>query len=620
MFFNIQNITVPFLSAIDIFQYSENIGLTVSTTGSYYILQWANNHFNGGATGFNINIVSGSGFWQGSGFAYIPLDYLYDNFASYTTGFNSGYLSSGNQVSGYSIFYPNLYSGSFTSNFDYMYDNFASYSTGLWTQGFLLNGNQVSGYTQFFPNSYKGLFNFLTTLKGVYTTTDNANPNFIWSGSGINVNPGAGFTFPYLQQYASNSLSNFQGGTGGTSSGPYYAAGSGNVPYPWTGGGPVLVGNTAVNQITQGQSVSLISGGVVSISGFGTGNITGDFTLNIIWNWKQNTTPNSFNSWQTEAPFGANIPQYFASFTGIASGVAPAVGVITSSGGGFDFVYLDTQPILGGPSPSALNFGPNYQFPYSYGGASPLTFQNPTINNLNQDTALIDADMLSGFAIYLYTSMWSGITWIGPVTGQNFLNQPGNPVKNTNFGISFYTGMSSGLVINPYVYILGNKISGNLIGPAAPTGLMIATGITGFTGTLISYAPLGTGFYKSTGCFGGVTGYTASGAVAQFSGFGFGMAQYLTLTRTGSFVSLYQSGVLFATGSGGGVMDIVKPLLIGEFNRPTGIFTGCFSGFGLYHFEMWNYCQSQQTIANNILTYIAPPQPGLISSTNFILR
>lgn len=627
---NIQFIPVPYISAVDINQYLDKFGLAISTTGNYYVFPYANDPFNGYPTGFNIH-VSGSGFWQGSGFTFIPVDYFYENFGSYATGFNSGYFLSGVQTSGYNLFSPLLYSGLMTSNVDYMYENFGSYATGLFTTSFLIDGNTFSGYSNYYPNFYSGVFNFLTVVHSgtyIYSTTDNANTGYVWSGSGINVNPGAGQTFPYLQFNAPNSLSFNQGaGTGGFGGGgPFYAGGSGNIPYPWTGGGPVLVGNTAVGQINSFGLLKTVSGGFVSMSGFGTGVITGDFTLNIIWNWPQNLTANSYNSWISNAPFPYG-PQYIANFTGIGTGL----GTANQLGQALNIVSLEARPTVGGPAPDAINFGPDYRFPSQYNISA--QFKNPYINNLNQDTSLIDWDMISGFAIYIYTSMWSGVTWIGPLTGEAVGVLP---YGNSTLPNNFYTGISSGLMSNIYAFVLGNKISGSIVTTNPPTGFMSATGITSFTGNFIKYQPLSTGLYSETGWFGGVTGIVASGPFAQFTGFGFGISQYITLTRSGTLVSLYQSGILFATGFASGAINTpsgstnVKPVLIGEFNRQTGSFTGSYSGFGLYHFEMWNYCQSQQTIQSNLLTYNKPPQTGittynpsltgaLISSTNFIL-
>lgn len=631
MFLNIQPIIVPYILAVDINKYVDNVGLTLSTTGSYYVLQYANDPFNIYPTGFCI-YVSGTGYWQGSGYAAVMFDFIYDNYASYLTGFNSGILLSGNLFSGRNIVAPLSYSGMMTSNVDYMYDNYMSYPTGLFVQQFLINGNQISGYFDYYPNLYSGLFNFLTSIKtgtATYNSIDNANSNFIWSGSGINVNPGAGFAFPYLQFYAPNSKSSVQGGTGGSSSsGPFYAATTGTLPYPWTGGGPVLVGNTAVDQINPGpnQLLKIVSGGYVSLSGFGpTGTITGDFTISIIWNWEQNLTPNSYNSWSVQNPLPPyNGPQYFEALTGIGTGN----GTATQIGQAFNTVYLDAQPANGGPYPSAINMGLDYQLWNTWLPVHGLTFGTPTITCLNQETSLVDWDMLSGFAIYIYTSMWSGNTWTGPVTGQ--IIEGGN--FTYNFPQNFYTGITSGLMSNVYAFVLGNKISGSLITTNPPTGYLLATGITAVTGAFVRYQSLSTGFYTETGWFGGVTGIVANGPMAQFTGFGFGIAQYITLTRSGTLVSIYQSGLLAATGYASGALNVTagpKPILIGEFNRRTGVFTGCYSGFGLYHFEIWNYCQNQQTISNNLLIYTKPPQTGLttynslltgalISSTNFV--
>ena len=622
MFLNTSPIIVPFLSAIDIFQYVENLGLTVSTTGSYYILSAASNNFSGSVpiTGLLI-YTSGIGNWgPGSGFAFISTNYLYDNNASYNTGFNTGYLSSGTQISGYKIFTPILNSGLMTLNLDYMYENFSSYSTGLYTQGTLPNGNQISGYFIYYPNNYLGIFSFGSAIKptGFYTTTDNANPFYTWSGSGININPGAGNTFPYLQPFASNSLAPQGSGFGG---GPYYAAGSGNAPWPWTGGGPVLVGNVAVNQVNGANQAPPLtkSGGYISMTGFGSG-ITGDFTLNIIWNWNQNTSANtSYNLTGLQSTVGN------------WSGSIPVAGAVTSTGSTASFISVLPQIISGSPLPNGINMGLDYNFPYNFystGSRAAISFQTPYVTNINQDTALLDYDMLSGFAIYIYTSIWSGATWIGPDPQKAYGSGNTNIVigSNTSYNSTvngpflFYTGMSSGLISNIYAFVLGNKISGSAVSTNLPTGFIFATGFTGYTGQSIASAPFGTGFYTATGYFGGVSGIIANGPMAQFTGFGFGIAQYITLTRTGTTVSLYQSGLLMGTGYASGIIYTKLPLTIGEFNTKTGVFTGCYSGFGLYHFELWNSGMNQQAIQNNLLTYISPPQNNLISSTNFILR
>lgn len=656
---SIQFIPVPFISAYDIFQYTDNVGLTISTTGNYYILKWANDGFNFYPSGFQIN-VSGSGYWQGSGFAFAPIDYLYDIFAAYPTGFTTGYLLSGTQVSGYNIFNSLPYSGFSTSNLDYMYDNFASYPTGNYNNlSVLLNADTVSGFSQFFPNNYSGIFNLISPAKSGanpsgsplsawYTVADSANSGYIWSGINIGINPGGA-------SYLFNINNNFLPGGGYSFQGPFSAGGNSGslnpytgstVPYPWTGGGPTTVGNVTINATYSFAGAhgtdSLLNAwqiepsGVVQLSGV-SGAISGDFTLNVIWNWKQfDFSPVSNSNFQQGAFFYLGNPTNqngvinpgirYEAQTGHGLGLDSAGHV--PSGGAQVQVALSANVISGGPQPQGLNFGDTFVDTGHFNSNSRFEISDyfAQITSINQDTPLIDYDMISGFAIYLYSSIWSGNVW------QTLPAGVGNIVLNTyqyagnNYGSSYipsgilYTGIASGVVVNPYVYILGNKISGNLIGPNAPTGMCIATGITSITGASFGNYDQFANTGNLTGCFGFTTGYAVNGPMAQFSGFGFGMAQYLTVTRTGTLVSIYQSGILFATGYASGNINTSLPLKIGQFNRPTGVFNHVYSGFGLYHLELWNYCQSAQTIASNVLTYIPPPQTGLILSTNFVLK
>jgi hypothetical protein len=605
MFLNIQPIIVPYLSAYDIFQYVDNVGLTISTTGSYYVLQWANDGFNFYPSGFTVN-VSGSGSWQGSGFAFSTLDYLYDTLNSYLTGFNTGYFTGGNQVSGYNIFVPVPYSGFMTSNLDYSYENFNSYPTGLFTQTNLFSGNQVSGYFTTFPNFYSGTFNFAPPIKTgtsggggnglpIYTVADTANPNALWSGQILDNNPGGFYLFPYLQNNTQNISVQFY-------TGPFYGGQAPSLPFPWTGGGPVLVGNSVLNEVYKG-GFSFAGSGFVAMSGFGSGVITGDFTLNIIYNWEQNYTPNSYNSWASSPAGSISFTYYTGNNIGINSSHA-------DTGGAYVTLNPMVAVVAGGPPPNSVNYGPNYLPSGQY--------INPILNaTLNQDFTLVDYDMISGFSICLYYSIWSGNTWL---MSPNFQNSNPNTVQR-NPGLCTYTGMSSGLVVNPYVFFLGNKISGNLAGPNLPLNNLNVTGAIALTGGTFGqfYSP--TAFTGAqTGCFGMQVGTIINQPMPQFTGFGFGMAQYLTLTRSGNLVTLYQSGIQFATGFASGAINTKFPLMIGKANRATGVFAASPSGLGLFHFDIWNFCQSQQTIASNLLTYIAPPQTGLILSTNFVLK
>lgn len=633
MFLNIQYIGVPVISAYDISQYVESAGLNLSTTGAYTVLFWANDNLANLPSGTIFN-VSGSGFWgPGSGYSFAIQNYFYDNFGGYQTGSTTGTFLSGNQSSGYNFFSPVQYTGFMTNNQDYFYDNFGSYNTGSTIQGsYLLTGNQVSGYFTYTPTLYSGLFNFITQTRtgssnnssSWYTVADSANPNYIWSGFAINVNPGA-IGYLYIPSPSNNPLPTWQG--------PFTAGTTGNFTsqYPWTGGGPIQVGNIAIDTTFNG-AFGIQNTGIVQLSGISTGALTGDFTINIIWafNNSYNTSPNNAGAWVNNALDVLNTNPYtFNVYTGNNIGLQAGVGL---TGGGYfgGNSNLTTSPgvspnigiISGGPSPSNLCFGPNFEstgnYFYSKGDYSHH-------NSVNQDTPLIDFDMLSGFAIYLYTSIWSGVTWKFPAgygVSQQMASISSSYAKNSFMPTGFiYTGISSGLAINPYVYVLGNKISGSLVGSLAPTGLCYATGITSITGGNVNTFVVGpqTGYW--TGWFGIQTGVVINGPMAQVSGFGFAMSQYLTVTRTGTFVSIYQSGVLYATGTASGQLQGTLPLKINQFNRQTGIFSGtAFSGFGLYHLDIYNYCQSQQTIQQNLFTYQASPQSGLIVSTNFVLK
>lgn len=224
MFVNIQNINVPFISAYDIHQYTDNVGLTITTTGAYIILPFGSDDFKSATTGTTL-FVSGYGYWQGSGFSFQPLLYFYDNYEQYQTGYYSGtnYLLSGSLVNGYNINYPSFINENFSLNNIYSFDDFESYSTGIVTK-FLNSGTTISGYNTLFPNFYNngiafniqiildsgtpqtGLYwNFLGTLSKSNTANYNQYPNqydYPYN-SGI---VGSNFGYFYSQQSQSTSI------------------------------------------------------------------------------------------------------------------------------------------------------------------------------------------------------------------------------------------------------------------------------------------------------------------------------------------------------------------------------------------------------------------------------
>lgn len=96
-------IKVPFPEAVNTFNLSDNFLYSVSLTGFYQAIPYADDDFEKYATGIR-SFFSGSGNWMGSGFSIqSPAQfnyYFYDGFENYATGttsgfFNSGYLNSG---------------------------------------------------------------------------------------------------------------------------------------------------------------------------------------------------------------------------------------------------------------------------------------------------------------------------------------------------------------------------------------------------------------------------------------------------------------------------------------------------------------------------------------------
>lgn len=83
----ITNATAPFVSALDVFQYVDAQGLTVTVTGSYAVLRTADDSYDLYATGKNVYFVSGSGYWgPGSGFTQSNNWFIVQSYDSELTG------------------------------------------------------------------------------------------------------------------------------------------------------------------------------------------------------------------------------------------------------------------------------------------------------------------------------------------------------------------------------------------------------------------------------------------------------------------------------------------------------------------------------------------------------
>lgn len=130
MSFFVNYIKVPFITAVNTFNLSDNFLYSVVLTGYYQLIPEANDNFDIYPTGggqFSQLFFSGSGNWNGSGYSISNNYYFYDTFDSYQTGLISGFGITGNGRSG---IIPN--------------------STGL-NSGIMINGYNISsglfGYT-----------------------------------------------------------------------------------------------------------------------------------------------------------------------------------------------------------------------------------------------------------------------------------------------------------------------------------------------------------------------------------------------------------------------------------------------------------------------------------------
>lgn len=108
----IQFIKAPFIASYDGGSYSDSlIYTTVNPFGYYNIIPFGSDAFETYPTGFR-TLVSGAGFWLGSGQTVSQNFYFYETFESYPTGAISGLIqTTGVGFSGYTVTYPALSSG-----------------------------------------------------------------------------------------------------------------------------------------------------------------------------------------------------------------------------------------------------------------------------------------------------------------------------------------------------------------------------------------------------------------------------------------------------------------------------------------------------------------------------
>lgn len=143
---SVQYIRIPFVSAYDIYPYIDAAGLSISTSGTYTLLQYATDNFVTYNTGY-IYFVSGSGFWQGSGYTNLNVNLFSDTF-NYNTGFYTGigfginnFLQSGSNPSGYFALIG-ITTGYVNTNINYFSDTFENDQTGIY------------GFTGFIPINF----------------------------------------------------------------------------------------------------------------------------------------------------------------------------------------------------------------------------------------------------------------------------------------------------------------------------------------------------------------------------------------------------------------------------------------------------------------------------------
>ncbi len=191
--FNVQFINIPVVAGVDIGRYLESLGLSMVSSGLYEIPPSADDNFARYLTGA-ITFVSGSGFWQGSGYALANSLYFVDQFSLYSSGASTGCgLASGIIVSG-SMPTAGRSVGCINQRSSLFSDAFSFYPTGLYTgvnapAAFLSGGLTQVGYTVFqglatgyvtsvdYSGSYTKLF-FWETWSN-YPTGYQYNPVFI---------------------------------------------------------------------------------------------------------------------------------------------------------------------------------------------------------------------------------------------------------------------------------------------------------------------------------------------------------------------------------------------------------------------------------------------------------
>ena len=115
---NIQYLKIPFISLYNGGSYTDALStINLRALGSYDVIPFGSDDFETYPTGFR-TLVSGAGFWLGSGQITSQNFYFYDNFESYPTGAISGLVqTTGIGFSGYTVTYPALSSGTSVSGY-----------------------------------------------------------------------------------------------------------------------------------------------------------------------------------------------------------------------------------------------------------------------------------------------------------------------------------------------------------------------------------------------------------------------------------------------------------------------------------------------------------------------
>lgn len=270
--YNLQYVNVPFVSAYDIFKYVDGVGLSISPTGQYLLLQSASDNWLKYTSG-NISFVSGYGYWQGSGFSAKSFTYFFDDYQSYFSGNYSGnslgiFLQSGSLVNGYVVSFPINYTGNGKLNLLYSFDDYESYTTGAYTGTVNLNnGNVVSGYLSFIVN-YSGK----ESLNLLYSFDDYESYGTGWSVSPILIN-GNNITgyyniFPSFYNGSSNFTSGYilDSGTSGF---------SGNCHWAYNGVQHTISGG----YFTTPQSIAFLTPSTGGFNFFPTGDFTAQIKI-----------------------------------------------------------------------------------------------------------------------------------------------------------------------------------------------------------------------------------------------------------------------------------------------------------------------------------------------------